>query len=168
MFTVTAETRPALCEDAGAISKVHEESWKHTYAGLIPHRALFQMINRRDAQWWESAIRRATIVLVAEIDDQIAGYVTLGPNRVRTFPQEGEIYELYLKPEFQGIGLGAKLFADARKELRRRGFMGATVWVLTENHPALNFYLNAGGKAIATGSEQFDHEKLEKIALAWD
>ena len=168
MFTVTANTRPARPEDANAISQVHAQSWRQAYTGILPYKALMKMINRRDAKWWARAIRKSTIVMVAEMDGEIAGYVTLGPNRVSTFPFEGEIYELYLKPEFQGIGLGAMLFAQARKELKRRAYKGVTVWVLQDNESAVGFYQNAGGRPIARGSEHFDDTKLEKIAIAWD
>ena len=168
MFSITAETRRAIPDDAEKISHVHAESWRQAYAGIVPYRALARMINRRGVNWWATAIRRSTIILVAEIDDVIAGYATLGPNRVSTLPFEGEIYEIYLKPEYQGIGLGTKLFSEARNELRQRGYKGATVWVLSDNQPAISFYENSGGRAIATGCEHFDNEKLQKTAFAWD
>jgi len=168
MFTITAETRRATPDDAKKISQIHAESWKCAYAGMVPYAALNRMINRRDTNWWATAIRRSTIILVIEVGDEVAGYATLGPNRVSTFPFEGEIYEIYLKPEYQGIGLGAQLFADARSELKHRGYKGTAVWVLSDNDPAISFYENAGGRAIATGSEHFDDKKLEKTAFAWD
>ena len=168
MFTITAETRRAIPDDASEIADVHDASWRNAYSGIVPYSALTRMINRRDALWWAKAIRRSTIILVVEINSEIAGYATLGSNRVSTFPYEGEIYEIYLKPEYQGIGLGTKLFMDARNELQRRGFKGAAVWVLSDNNPALSFYRNAGGRAIAKGSEYFDDQKLEKTAFAWD
>lgn len=153
--------------DARQISAVHLESWKNAYSGVIPHKALARMINRRGEDWWEMAIRRATIILVVEVDEEVAGYATLGPNRVSTLPFEGEIYEIYLKPEYQGIGLGAKLFADAKNELSRRGYAGFVVWTLSDNDTARSFYCNAGGKPVARGSEHFDHKKLQKTAYAW-
>jgi len=168
MFTITAETRRAKPEDAGQIANVHAKSWQNAYAGIVPHGALARMINRRDASWWATAIRKSTIILVIEVGDEIAGYATLGPNRVSTFPFEGEIYEVYVRPEYQGIGIGTRLFSDARSELKRRGYNGTAVWVLADNDPAISFYENAGGRAIATGSEHFDDKKLEKTAFAWD
>ena len=167
MFTITAQTRRALPSDAATIAGIHEASWKNAYAGIIPNQALNRMISRRDTGWWATAIRRSTIILVIEIQSEIAGYATLGPNRVSTFPYEGEIYEIYLKPEYQGIGLGAKLFAEARKELIWRGYKGLVVWVLSDNDPAISFYEGAGGNAVAIGSEHFDDRKLEKTAFAW-
>ncbi len=168
MATLTVETRRAVPDDASSISEIHSESWRQAYAGIIPYRALLRMINRRDVAWWATAIRRSTIILVIEVGEEIAGYATLGPNRVSTFPLEGEIYEIYLKPEFQGVGLGTRLFNDARSELKRRGYQGTAVWVLSENTSAISFYRNAGGKAIATGSEHFDDKKLQKTAFAWN
>ncbi len=168
MATITIETRRAHPEDACEIAQVHADSWRHAYSGMVPHAALSRMINRRDADWWATAIRRATVILVVEMADEIAGYATIGPNRVSTLPFEGEIYELYLKPEFQGVGLGSKLFLDARTELRQRGYKGVAVWVLSDNEPAIQFYKNAGGRAVASGSEHFDNKKLCKTAFAWD
>jgi len=168
MFTITAETRRAKPEDASAISRVHETSWKNAYAGLVPYGALARMINRRDVKWWANAIRKSTLILVIEMDNEIVGYATLGPNRVSTFPFEGEVYEIYLRPEYQGVGLGSKLFADAVNELKRRSYKGVVVWVLSDNDPAISFYENAGGRAIANGSEHFDDKKLAKTAFAWD
>lgn len=168
MFTITANTRRAKPEDAGAVAKVHEVSWKNAYAGLVPYAALTRMINRRDVNWWANAIRKSTLVLVIEMDKEIVGYATLGPNRVTTFHHEGEIYEIYLRPEYQGVGLGSKLFSDAKIELKRRSYKGAVVWVLSDNHPAISFYENAGGRAIANGSEHFDDKMLTKTAFAWD
>lgn len=168
MFKISANTRRAKPEDAGSIASVHEASWKHAYAGLVPYAALARMINRRDINWWANAIRKSTLILVIEMDSEIVGYVTLGPNRVSTFPHEGEIYEIYLLPEYQGVGLGAKLFAAAKLELKRRSYKGFVVWVLSDNDPAITFYENAGGKAIANGSEHFDDKKLTKTAFAWN
>lgn len=168
MYSITAETRRAQAGDATAISDVHAASWRHAYAGMVPHGALARMINRRGVEWWSTAINRSTIILVIEVGDEIAGYATLGPNRVSTLPFDGEIYEIYLKPEYQGIGLGSKLFAEARRELVRRGYKGAVVWSLSDNDSALSFYQNAGGRAVATGCEHFDDKRLEKTAFAWD
>ncbi|MFZ1814938.1 MAG: GNAT family N-acetyltransferase [Rhizobiaceae bacterium] len=168
MSTVVIETRRAVPQDAVGIADVHDTAWRNAYSGIVPHKALARMIQRRGAAWWENAIRRATIVLVVEIGGEIAGYATLGRNRVGTLPFDGEVYELYLKPEYQGIGLGSRLFLAARAELGRRGLKGSVVWVLADNEPAIRFYENAGGRAVAEGNESFDGRKLEKIAYSWN
>jgi hypothetical protein len=52
--------------------------------------------------------------------------------------------------------------------LKRRSYKGVVVWVLSDNDHAIGFYQNAGGRAIANGSEHFDDKKLCKTAFAWD
>lgn len=168
MNTLSIDIRKAEPGDASAIADVHHEAWRGAYAGIIPHRALNAMINRRGRDWWANAIRRAASVLVLEIGGEIAGYATIGRNRARELRQEGEIYELYLKPEYQGIGLGTRLFGAARQRLRDHGLRGLVVWALEENVGALDFYAGAGGRDVAEGVEVFDHKALRKVAFVWD
>ncbi|MGO4840354.1 N-acetyltransferase family protein, partial [Rhizobiaceae sp. 2RAB30] len=153
MNTLSIDIRKAEPSDASAIADVHHEAWRGAYAGIIPHRALNAMINRRGRDWWANAIRRAASVLILEIGGEVAGYATIGRNRARELKQEGEIYELYLKPEYQGIGLGTRLFGAARQRLRDHGLRGLVVWALEENVGALDFYAGAGGRDVAEGVE---------------
>lgn len=168
MNTLTIDIRKAEPRDADAIAEVHHEAWRGAYCGIIPHRALTAMINRRGGEWWANAIRRAATVLVIEIGGKIAGYATLGRNRARELKQQGEIYELYLRPECQGIGLGSRLFAAARQRLADHGLKGMVVWALEENENALSFYAGAGGRDIAEGVEVFDQKALKKVAFVWE
>jgi GNAT superfamily N-acetyltransferase len=168
MNTLTIDIRKAEPRDAAAIADVHHDAWRGAYSGIIPYRALARMINRRGVNWWTNAIRRAASVLVIEIGGEIAGYATLGRNRARELPQQGEIYELYLRPEYQGIGLGSRLFAAARQKLSSHGLKGMVVWALEENANALDFYAGAGGRDVAEGIEVFDNKALRKVAFVWD
>ena len=168
MSTVTIDPRLALPADAKGIANVHEQSWRHAYGGIIPYKSLDAMVRRRDEAWWARAIQHSTRIVILEDDGQIIGYATLGPNRVGALPQEGEIYEIYLLPEYQGVGLGKKLFLAARGELLKNGLTGCVVWVLEDNAPANQFYANAGGKDVAEGTETFNGKTLNKIAYCWN
>ncbi len=168
MNTLIIDIRRAEPRDAAAIADVHQQAWQGAYAGIIPHRALTSMINRRGPDWWANAIRRAATVLVVEIGGEIAGYTTVGRNRARELRQQGEIYELYLRPEYQGIGLGSRLFAAARARLADNGLKGLVVWALEENQNALAFYAGAGGRDIAEGVEIFEQKALKKVAFVWE
>ncbi len=168
MSILSIESRPAKADDAFGVSAVHDSSWRQTYGGLIPHKALETMVRRRDPKWWARAIRNSTRVLVLESMGQIVGYATLGPNRISALPQSGEVYELYLLPEYQGVGLGKKLFLDARTELAKLGIGDCVVWVLEDNQPAVQFYTNAGGRMVAEGTETFNGKTLNKVAFVWN
>ena len=167
MTLLTTEIRRARPADAAAIAAVHEASWLQAYTGILPHRALATMVGRRDVGWWGRAIRQSTRVLALDVGGEVAGYATIGPNRVKSLPQAGEVYELYLAPQFQGLGFGRKLFLAARQDLRASGKPGCIVWVLEDNEPAIRFYENAGGRDVAEGSETFDGRTLNKIAYSF-
>jgi len=168
MKTLDIDIRRAEPQDATAIAGVHHAAWRGAYAGIIPHRALNNMLSRRGAQWWDNAIRKAASILVVEVGGELAGYATMGRNRARELRQQGEIYELYLMPEYQGVGLGTRLFASARARLRASGLRGLVVWALEDNDNACNFYTGNGGVDIAEGVEVFDNKALRKIAFVWE
>lgn len=168
MSTLLVETRRACPADAADIADIHDAAWRAAYRGLIPGAELEKMIQRRGAVWWETALRRGSRIIVLTFGDAVAGYAHVGRNRARGLPYEGEIYELYLRPEYQGLGFGRRLFVGARKELAAAGFEGMTVWALAENEPALGFYRALGGRGVARSSEAFGGQNLEKLAFGWN
>lgn len=168
MSTAIIDIRQARSNDAEAIAEVHFLSWKGAYSGIIPHRSLNAMLGRRQSAWWANAIQNSTQILVAEVDGCVVGYTTLGASRARVLPQQGEIYELYIRPEYQGIGLGSRLLDAARVNLRNMELRGTVIWALEENDLALTFYRGAGGQDVAEGVECFDCKVLRKVAFVWN
>ncbi|MCB8837585.1 GNAT family N-acetyltransferase [Aurantimonas sp. VKM B-3413] len=167
MTTIAAEIRFAEQRDATALAAVHEAAWRGAYAGIIPHRSLTAMIGRRHTAWWSRAIRSGAGILVVDFGGETVGYATLGRNRTAAIAAEGEIYELYLKPAFQGLGFGRRLFEAARSLLGERDLRGLVVWALAENDMALGFYEQLGGMERAEGRECFEGRSLQKIAFVW-
>jgi ribosomal protein S18 acetylase RimI-like enzyme len=99
--------------------------------------------------------------------DEIAGYANYGKNRAKSLPYAGEVYELYLKPEYQGLGFGRRLFTAAKRDLAQTGLTNMVVWVLSDNEPAVAFYRALGGRTIARSTERFGTKVLDKVAFAW-
>ena len=104
---------------------------------------------------------------VLQFGDKVAGYANYGRNRARSLFYEGEVYELYLRPEYQGLGFGRRLFNAARKDLQQSGLRSLVVWALSDNEPAVSFYRTLGGRAVARSSEKFGSKTLDKVAYAW-
>ena len=167
MSTTLIEVRRARSSDANAIASTHDEAWRAAYQGIIPGPELDKLINRRGAHWWESAIRKGSRISILGFGDMVAGYANYGRNRARSLYYDGEIYELYLRPEFQGLGFGHKLFAAVRRDLIQSGLQSMVVWALSDNGPAVDFYRALGGKAVARSSERFGTRVLDKVAYAW-
>lgn len=158
--------RTAKTADSARLAAVCRDSWEHAYSGIIPHSDLSNILARRDATWWRSRLKAGEQVLVVEVAGNIGGYATAGPARSRGAYQ-GEIYELYLGPIFQGLGLGEYLFEAARYRLDQRRLKGLIIWALAANQPAIDFYSRRGGKPVARIHERFGASRLEKIALGW-
>ena len=168
MTTLAVDIRPAERADAAAIADVHARAWENAYAGIIPPRTLNGMISRRGEAWWQQALGNSNSILLAEVGGKVAGYATLGRSRTLALAQQGEIYELYLSPEYQGLGFGCRLFAAARARLSDFGMRGTVVWALEDNDRALGFYMALGGNDVAEGTEQFEGRALRKIAFVWN
>lgn len=167
MSTTLIEVRPAKASDATAVAATHDEAWRAAYQGIIPGAELGKLINRRGPQWWDSAIRKGSRVSVLCFGDKIAGYANYGRNRARSLHFEGEIYELYLRPEFQGLGFGRRLFTSAKRDLAQSGLKSMVIWALSDNESAVGFYRGLGGRMVARSSEQFGPKSLDKVAFAW-
>ena len=168
MSTVLIEIRRAKACDATAVAETHDESWRTAYRGIIPGRELERLIARRGPDWWDSAIRKGSRISILGFGDKVAGYANYGRNRARSLFYDGEIYELYLRPEYQGLGFGRRLFTSARRDLVQTGMKSLVVWALSDNEPAVEFYRALGGKPVARSSERFGDKSLDKVAFAWN
>jgi len=167
MSTTLIEIRRAKVDDAAAVADAHDEAWRSTYRGIIPGPELEKLVQRRGASWWDGAIRKGSRVSILVFGDEVAGYANYGRNRARSLTYDGEIYELYLRPEYQGVGFGRRLFTSSRRDLAQSGMKSVVLWALSDNEPAVEFYRALGGKAVARSSERFGAKSLDKVAFAW-
>jgi ribosomal protein S18 acetylase RimI-like enzyme len=167
MVTTAFSIRHARPGDAEEIARVHDASWRDAYRGVIPGVELERMIARRGPKWWHSAIVRGTGLLVLDFNNEIVGYSTYGRNRVPSMPYSGEIFELYLLPQHQGLGFGRRLFNAARRELAEHGYLSTIVWALGDNEKALAFYRGLGGQAVRRAEERFGSDMLTRVAFGF-
>jgi ribosomal protein S18 acetylase RimI-like enzyme len=160
--------RTARESDVDGITEVHDAAWREAYLGVIPGRELEKMIARRGPNWWLSAIRRGSRISVLDFDKSVAGYASYGSNRIRSMPYAGEIFELYLAPEFQGLGFGKRLFEAAFEDLVEHGYNSLIIWALADNERAIKFYRKLGGKMIRQTQERFGGETRGRVAFAFE
>ena len=161
MTSLVIDVRHARRSDAVDLAEVYETAWREAYSGIIPALTLEKMIVRRSAPWWREVVGRRTI-LVLDVGGEIAGYAGIASARVKD-RSAAEIQELYLAPEYQGIGLGVRLFKAAVKAVREKGYSKMVVRALAENDRAVAFYLRRGGKVWARSEEALGDRKLDCV-----
>ncbi len=129
------------------ISSIYEESWKLTYKGILPQDYLD---NIPKGKWIKNLENPERHTLVAIKDDKIIGTSSYGESRTEELSGQGEIYSVYLLPEYIGKGYGKRLIYAALAELDEIGYANAFLWVLEDNMRARKFYESIGftfGKA---------------------
>ncbi len=141
------QLRPAEPRDAEQIASVRVSTWQAAYRGLLPSAYLDALdpqheVDRRRAQIRAGSPR--TGCLVCETEGLVDGFSSFGPGRDVDLKTLGEIYALYVLPQFWGTGRGRALLGEALRRLHSAGFRQATLWLLKGNQRAARFYQAAG------------------------
>ena len=163
--------RRGVIEDAAEASRLHAETWRTSYRGLVPDDLLDHLAPTRWEQGWRrgfDSVDPTRTVLVAEIDGRIVGFASGGRSRSGGPPDHpGEVYALYVHPERQGQRIGRALLRAAAVELVERGLVPIVIWTLFDNPLSRGFYAARGGTVIAEKHEQFDGYLLHEVAYGW-
>jgi ribosomal protein S18 acetylase RimI-like enzyme len=140
---------PAGPADAEDLARVHVQSWRETYKGLLPDAYLARMSETAHARRFAHALMKPgpdDVTLAAADRWGLVGYVQGGPSR-RRLADEAEVATLYLVRRVQGRGLGGRLLVGAARALASRGARSLVISVLRDNVGARGFYEHLGGEA---------------------
>lgn len=176
-MTERLNLRAARREDSRALAQVHIDTWRHTYAGMVPDQYLASMTLDEQARSWRHWINtcspRESILLVETLPEdgalaqsRIVGFGHAGPSRDRNLPHSGEVYTLYVDIDWQGRGIGRQLLDRLFTGLIEAGMESAVIWVLAKN-PSRFFYEAVGGQRIAERQERFAGVLLDEVAYTW-
>ena len=162
--------RKATSRDTNAIARVYVDTWRDTYAGIIPDPILIGMSHRR-----HSATRSVdfgkrgkgqTIIVAEDSHAGVVGFGSCGRARYRNLPYDGEVYTLYVLTDYRGQGIGKRLLGELFGALLERGSRSALIWVLAYN-PARFFYQAMGGTHVAVRTERLRGTSLRAMAYGW-
>jgi GNAT superfamily N-acetyltransferase len=164
--------RPACPEDASGIAKVHVDSWRTTYKGIVPDAHLDSLsYSARERQWLrvttETSFGQDEMVFIVEDEGgQIVGFVSGGRERSGESDYDGELSAVYLLKSWQGRGIGRQLLVTLAQWLASSGFEAMLLWVLAEN-PAYHFYAAMGGQPLMTKTLEIGGVALEEVGFVW-
>jgi GNAT superfamily N-acetyltransferase len=162
--------REAVVADAAGIARVHVDSWRSTYAGLLPAGFLAGLSYTGREEVWRRTLANPlaqTCVYVAEsAGGQIAGFANGGAERTGQTGYDGELYAIYLLANFQRRGLGSRLVRAVAARLAAFGCASLLVWVLATN-PARTFYERIGGRYVSEQEIEIGGERVREVAYGW-
>lgn len=141
--------RKASPYDAKAIAQVHIRSWQAAYRDLMPADYLGSLdatLARRESSWTGLIASGESHVWVAELDNQIVGWISVGASRDEDTAAEnvGEVTAIYVLAGYWQTGVGLALWQAGVQYLAAQQYQRLTLWVLAGNERAIRFYRRAG------------------------
>jgi len=162
--------REAELTDAGRIARVHVDTWRSAYRGIVPDARLDRLSYERAADIARQMIGNGlstSFILVAEADDEIVGFASAGPVRDTEAAETGELYAIYIVHSHQRRGIGHLLVKAVVRRLLAQGMRSLLVWVLRDN-PARGFYARLGGQLVGSKTVSIAERDLEEVSYRWD
>jgi ribosomal protein S18 acetylase RimI-like enzyme len=163
--------RAAHVGDAAGIARVHVDTWRTTYRGIVPDDYLANLSYEEREKEWKTSLSRARedrFTFVAEGGTgRIIGFVTGGPNRYNEPQYQSELYAIYVLKEYQGQGIGRDLTRSLVRSLLASGSQSMMLWVFAGNTSSRRFYEALGGQFVKSNHFEINGAVLEEIAYGW-
>ena len=163
--------RAAEPRDVGALARVHVDSWRSTYGGILPNEFLAGLSYRDRESFWEQVLTTARPTVsnfLAESESgHVVGLASGGPERTGNETYVGELYLVYLLERHQRRGLGRLLVSAVAERLLADGFDSMLLWVAKDNHPACGFYEVLGGERIESRTIDIAGTDVAEVAYGW-
>ena len=160
--------RKAEIEDVKGIAKVHVDSWRTTYKGIVPDTFLKSLSYEQRELIWKKGIKENHVFIAENENGRIVGFSTGGKERTGKYEAyTGELYAIYLLKEYQGKGIGRSLVQSVVNDLNGKNLNSMLIWAIEEN-PACRFYEALGGKQVDTEEIEIAGKKLSEVAYGWN
>jgi len=163
--------RAGNLSDIPQLSQAYAESWKTTYEGMVPDPFVKGMTAQAAAKIFFDSLRPndfSYFLHVAETPEgRIVGFADGGKERSHPEKGVGELYAIYLLKEFQGKGIGRRLWDAAARSLVESDLPSMVTWVL-ERSPSRKFYESIGGK-LEPGTKRLEvaGHPIQLVSYGW-
>ncbi|MBN6206808.1 GNAT family N-acetyltransferase [Ralstonia pickettii] len=163
------QIRQATFQDAKAIAKVHVDSWRTTYQGIIPDSYLDSLSYEQRTELWQRNIAdEGNYIVVAEDEAQkIIGFGTAGKRPENKEVNAGDLTSIYLLEAFQGKGIGKLLLTELFRYFKEQSYKKVFVEVLEENKTR-HFYEYYGAVLVKKVEIKISGEVLNELIYVWN
>ena len=161
--------REASAEECLEVAKVHVRSWKESFAGLVPESVMDGITVEKRTKAFLGRFQSSSYKMyVAEVADQgVIGFADCGEPRHEITGYQTELYAIFLLPEFQGSGVGRRLFALCVEAVVKSG--KSSMYLLAfENSPYRSFYDKMGGVVIGKQQVEIEGTMFDAVVYGWD
>lgn len=161
--------RKARLKDAEGIARVHVDSWRTTYKGIIPDNYLNGLSYAQRTELWKNNIgKKGNYVLVAEnTEGQIIGFTDAWKRDDNDEEDSIDLTSIYLLENYQGIGVGKQLLKTLFEHFNQEGYDKVFVEVLEENKTRF-FYEYYGASLVKTVEIHIAGAVLKESIYQWE
>jgi GNAT superfamily N-acetyltransferase len=153
VFRPMATLRDATEHDVVAIARLHADSWRSAYRGILSDEYLDSRAHSERAALWQARFsekaNKPFLAILAEAGAQLVGFACVFPHDHPTF---GSFLDnLHVAPQNTRQGIGGQLLgAVAARLAKERTPGGLYLWVIEKNSRARRFYAKAGAIEVET------------------
>lgn len=154
--------RLATPADSANLSRLKQKIWNSTYRGIYDDKRLDNYNYKEHTTKFDNLIKNNDIYLyVVESNNNIVGYMAYGKLDKPFQNIFMEIKLLYISKEFQGLGLGTKLFNLAYSSMKASGVKKFLISCNKYNLSAQKFYESLGGVKIYSCDDNNKKDKYK-------
>ncbi len=163
--------KAAIYSDIPAIARVHVDSWRSTYRGIVPDEYLANLAYEQREKGWQQIFDRASTThsftyVAKNSQGKVVGFANGCTERTGDPVYKGELAAIYLLEPYQGQGIGRSLVQAVAERLAQLKLNSMLVWALRENS-ACEFYLALEGKQIRQREIEISGRRFVEIAYGW-
>ncbi|MEK7466960.1 MAG: GNAT family N-acetyltransferase [Planctomycetota bacterium] len=160
--------RPATEADIPGIARVHVDTWRTAYRGIVDAGYLeslsYEDFEKRRRERLATA---GTRTFVGEVGGEVVAFATAGPNRELDGKHDAELYAIYVRNAYARRGIGRALVAAVAGWLAAEKRRAMILWVLRDNAPSKRFYESLGGAPAGEKEVRFGTQDLPHAAYGW-
>ncbi len=162
--------RRLAMDDVSSAARIVVDGWKEAYSGIIDDDYLNSLNVEEKIRIFTKYVDKDNFV-VAIMDGEVVGFCrfiydnSFSPNIDYI---DCELMAIYVRPDLKSRGIGATMFKDVAKRLRKKNRATMLVWCLADNVDSIEFYKHMGGEIKAERLIQIGDKNYKEVGLVYD
>jgi GNAT superfamily N-acetyltransferase len=158
--------RIATFQDYHSIAKLHIDSWKNSYRGILSDDYLDNRVEAERMNYWHDRMKNPKVnqvILLCEETGSLLGFVGF-------YVDDDEVLgtyidNLHVQKELKGQGIGKLILQEVVKWIKQNAqYQKMYLWVYEANHSARVFYQKVGAINNETLDLENPFDKDQKVA----